>query len=51
MGARPKAGGGGSMVTILATIVIVAGAAIYLLNPYLFQSIVQTIWRWLHFEH
>lgn len=51
MGARPKAGGGGSMVTILATIVIVAGAAIYLLNPYLFQNIISTILRWLHFGH
>jgi len=51
MGAKPKAGGGGSMVSILATIVIVAGAAIYLLDPYLFQSIVSTIARLLHYGH
>ncbi len=33
------------MVTIIATIVIVAGAAIYLLDPYLFQNIITTIAR------
>jgi hypothetical protein len=46
MGARPKAGGGGSMVTILATVFIVAGVAIYLMDPYLFQNIITTIARW-----
>ncbi len=51
MGARPKAGGGGSMISILATIVIVGGAAIYLLDPYLFQNIVATIARWFRLGH
>jgi|HubBroStandDraft_1064217.scaffolds.fasta_scaffold4001037_1 hypothetical protein len=46
MGVNPKAGGGGSMVTIIATVVIVACVAIYLMDPYLFQNIITTINRW-----
>ncbi|MFZ0303456.1 MAG: hypothetical protein WAL75_12250 [Terracidiphilus sp.] len=51
MGARPKAGGGGSMFTIILTIVIVGGVAIYLVDPYLFQSIITTIARLFRFGH
>jgi len=36
------------MVTIIATIVVVAGVAIYFIDPYLFQNIVTTIARWFH---
>ena len=46
MGRNPKAGGGGSMFLIMLTVVIVTGAAISLVNPSLFQEIVQTIARW-----
>jgi hypothetical protein len=49
MGTNPKAGGGGSMITIIATIIIVAGVAIYLMDPYLFQSIITTIVRFFRF--
>jgi len=49
MGAKPKAGGGGSMVTIIASVVVVAGVAIYLMDPYLFQGIISTIARFLRF--
>ena len=45
MCASPKAGGGGSMITIVATILIVAGVAIYLLDPDLFQNIITSIVR------
>jgi hypothetical protein len=45
MGVNPKAGGGGSMVSIIATIVVVAGVAIYFLDPYLFQNIITSIVR------
>ncbi|MGP8253794.1 MAG: hypothetical protein ACLQHF_17330 [Terracidiphilus sp.] len=51
MGVNPKAGGGGSMFLIIVTVVIVAGAAIYLMDPYLFQNIITTIARWLRFGH
>jgi len=51
MGNNPKAGGGGSMFLIIITIVIVAGGAIYLMNPALFQEIVETIARWMRFGH
>jgi hypothetical protein len=44
--ANPKAGGGGSMVSIIATVVIVAGVALYLLNPSLIQNIVATVAHW-----
>jgi hypothetical protein len=37
------------MVTIIATIVIVAGVACYMLNPYLFQDIISTVARWFRF--
>ena len=46
MGANPKAGGGGSMVSIIATILVVAGVAIYFLDPNLLQDIVTNIVRW-----
>jgi hypothetical protein len=49
MGVNPKAGGGGSMVTIIATIVIVGGVAIYLVDPYLFQNIISTVVRFFRF--
>jgi hypothetical protein len=49
MGRNPKASGGGSMITIIATIVIVAGVALYLLDPELIQNIAATIARWLRF--
>jgi hypothetical protein len=46
MGSRPKAGGGGSMISIMFTIFIVAGIAVYFLNPTLFQNIVATVAHW-----
>jgi hypothetical protein len=46
MGVSPKAGGGGSMVTIIATVFVVGGVAIYLMDPYLFQNIITTVARW-----
>jgi hypothetical protein len=49
MGARPKAGGGGSMVTIIASVFVVAGVAIYLMDPYLFQNIISSIVRFFRF--
>jgi hypothetical protein len=47
MGVKPKAGGGGSMVTIISSVFVVAGVAIYLLDPYLFQNMITTVARWM----
>ncbi len=42
----PRAGGGGSMISILATIVIVAGIALYMLDPVLINNIIASVARW-----
>ena len=44
-----RTAGGGSMLTILATIVIVAAAATYFLDPDLFENIVTAVVRWCRF--
>jgi len=44
---NPKAGGGGSMFLIIAAIFVMAGVFIYLMNPVLFEQIVQTVEGWL----
>jgi len=41
--------GGGSMTMILGSLVVVAGVAIYILDPVLFWNMVSTVARWLHF--
>ena len=45
---NPKAGGGGSMFLIILAIFVVAGVFIYVMNPVLFEQIVQTVKGWLH---
>jgi hypothetical protein len=43
MGSRPKAGGGGSMISIIFTILVVAFVALYFLNPAFIQNLIATV--------